>query len=103
MTIRAIFYDAGHTLVEPRPGIDELWDFLGHQLGVQIREEHRTEFPDVGAFFYSRLGEDGLGAYASDSAARSFWSEYYAYAVRDAAPDLPREELLSAGSAMFDW
>jgi putative hydrolase of the HAD superfamily len=103
MSIRAIFYDAGHTLVEPRPGINELWDFLGHQLGVQIGEEHRGEFPDVGAFFYSRLGEDGLGAYASDAAARNFWSEYYAYALHDAAPGVPREELLSAGSAMFDW
>ena len=103
MTIRAVFYDAGHTLVEPRPGIDELWDFLGHQLGVQIGMEHRGPFPDVGAFFYGRLGEDGLGAYASDAAARNFWSEYYAYALRDAAPGVPRDQLLSAGSAMFDW
>ncbi|HEY7802352.1 MAG TPA: HAD family hydrolase [Dehalococcoidia bacterium] len=103
MTIRAIFYDAGHTLVRPRPGIDELWDFLAHQLGIDIAAEHRGPFPDVGAFFYSRLGEDGLGSYASDDAARSFWSEYYAYALTDVAPDVPREQLLSAGSAEFDW
>src|SRR5581483_6981383 len=32
-----------------------------------------------------------------------FWAEYYAYALRDAAPGLEREELLSAGAAMFDW
>jgi HAD superfamily hydrolase (TIGR01549 family) len=103
MTIRAIFYDAGHTLVRPRPGIDELWDFLAHQLGIDIAAEHRGPFPDVGAFFYSRLGEDGLGSYASDDAARSFWSEYYAYALRDVAPDVSREQLLSAGSAEYDW
>lgn len=103
MTIRAIFYDAGHTLVRPRPGVDELWDFLAHQLGMNIEAQHRGAFPDVATFFYSRLGEDGLGAYASDAAARSFWSEYYAYALRDAAPDVSREQLLSAGSAMFDW
>ncbi|HEY8172500.1 MAG TPA: HAD family hydrolase [Dehalococcoidia bacterium] len=103
MTIRAIFYDAGHTLVRPRAEIDEVWDFLAHQLGIDIDAERRGDFPDVSAFFYSRLGEDGLGAYASDRAARSFWSEYYTYALRDAAPDLAREQALSAGEALYDW
>jgi putative hydrolase of the HAD superfamily len=101
--IRAIFYDAGHTLVRPRAGIDEVWDFLAHQLGITIAHEHRGEFPDVAAFFYSRLGEDGLGSYASDRAARSFWTEYYAFALRDVAPDLPLEEIRSAGEALYDW
>ncbi len=103
MTIRAIFYDAGHTLVRPRPEIEEVWDFLAHQIGIAIAADQRGPFPDVAAFFYTRLGEDGLGSYASDEAARTFWSEYYAYALRDAAPSLPRSELLSAGAAMFDW
>jgi putative hydrolase of the HAD superfamily len=103
LTIRAIFYDAGHTLVRPRPEVDEVWDFLAHQLGIDIAAEHRGAFPDVAAFFYSRLGEDGLGAYASDTAARTFWSEYYAYALRDAAPEMAKEELLSAGGAMWEW
>ncbi len=101
MTIRAIFYDAGHTLVRPRPEIDEVWDFLAHQLGADIAA--RGDFPDVGAFFYSRLGEDGLGSYASDAAARTFWSEYYAFALRDAAPDVPRAQALSAGEALYNW
>jgi putative hydrolase of the HAD superfamily len=103
MTIRAIFYDAGHTLVRPRAGIDEVWDFLAHQLGIDILAEHRGPFPDVAAFFYSRLGEDGLGAYASDRAARTFWTEYYAYALRDIAPDLPLAQVRSAGEALYDW
>jgi putative hydrolase of the HAD superfamily len=103
MTIRAIFYDAGHTLVRPRPEADEVWDFLAHQLGVTIEPARRGPFPDVGAFFYSRLGEDGLGSYASDAAARAFWSEYYAYALSEVVPEVPRQTLLSAGSAEFDW
>jgi HAD superfamily hydrolase (TIGR01549 family) len=103
LTIRAIFYDAGHTLVRPRPKAGEVWDFLAHQLGIDIDARHRAEFPDVAAFFYSRLGEDGLGAYASDRAARSFWSEYYAFALRDAAPGIEKQELLSAGGAMWEW
>jgi HAD superfamily hydrolase (TIGR01549 family) len=101
--IRAILYDAGHTLVRPRPGIDEVWDFLAGQLGVHIGEEQRGPFPDVHAFFYTRLGEDGLGSYASDAAARSFWAEYYAYALRDVAPDTPRAQVRSAGEALYDW
>ena len=101
--IRAIFYDAGHTLVKPRAEIGEVWDFLAHQLGMPIGEEHRGAFPDVAAFFYSRLGEDGLGSYASDRAARTFWTEYYAFALRDATPDLPLDEIRAAGEALYDW
>ena len=101
--IRAIFYDAGHTLVKPRAEIDEVWDFLAHQLGIAIGDEHRGAFPDVAAFFYSRLGEDGLGSYASDRAARTFWTEYYAFALRDVTPDLPTEQIRSAGEALYDW
>ena len=48
----------------------------------------RGPFPDVAAFFYSRLGEDGLGSYASDAAARNFWAEYYTFALKDAASDV---------------
>ncbi len=103
MPIRAIFYDAGQTLVYPRPEFNEVWDFLAHQLGIEIEAQKRAEFPDVGSFFYSRLGKDGLGAYSSDMAARNFWSAYYAHALRDAAPGLPRAQLLSAGEAMYDW
>ena len=101
--IRAIFYDAGHTLVRPRPDFHEVWDFLAHQLGIDIAMEHRGAFPDVGAFFYSRLGADGLGSYASDAAARSFWSEYYAFALRDIVGDLSRDEVIAAGEALYDW
>ena len=101
--IKAIFYDAGHTLVRPRAEIGEVWDFHAHQLGIQIHDVHRTEFPNVGAFFYSRLGEDGLGSYASDGAARSFWTTYYAHALRDVAADLPRAQIESAGGALYDW
>jgi putative hydrolase of the HAD superfamily len=57
----------------------------------------------VASFFYSRLGEDGLGSYASDAAARTFWSEYYAHALRDAAPGLSRDQALSAGNTLYDW
>lgn len=101
--IRAIFYDAGHTLVKPRAEIDEVWDFLAHQLGVTIAAEHRGDFPDVGAFFYSRLGEDGLGSYASDAKARTFWTEYYAFALRDVVRDVPDAQIRSAGEALYDW
>ncbi len=101
--IRAIFYDAGHTLVRPRAEIDEVWDFLAHQLGIDIAQEHRGPFPDVAAFFYTRLGQDGLGSYASDEKARAFWVEYYAYALASISHGASREQIESAGSALYDW
>jgi putative hydrolase of the HAD superfamily len=99
--VRAILYDAGRTLVRPRPQAPEIWDFLAGQLGIELARERKL--PDVGHFFYARLGEDGLGAYDSDARARSFWSEYYGQALIDAGVDLPREELISAGNALYDW
>ncbi len=103
MGIRGILYDAGHTLLKPRADREEVWEFLAHQLGVDIAVERRGEFPEVGPFYYARLGGAGLGAYSSDEEARRFWSEYYAHALREAGVDLPREELLSAGEAVYDW
>jgi REG-2-like HAD superfamily hydrolase len=100
-TVRAILYDAGRTLVQPRPQAPEIWDFLSAQLGVELARER--QFPDVGHYYYVRLGRDGLGAYDSDARARSFWAEYYAEALLDAGVDLPREELRSAGNAVYDW
>jgi len=98
---RAVLYDAGRTLVRPRPEAPEIWDFLAAQLGIELARE-RT-LPDVGHFYYARLGEDGLGAYDSDARARSFWSNYYAQALIDAGVDLARDELMSAGDALYDW
>ena len=98
---RAILYDAGRTLLRPRPEASDIWDFLSRQLGIDLARKRKL--PDVGHFFYARLGQDGLGAYDSDARARSFWSEYYAEALLDAGVDLPREELISAGNAVYDW
>ncbi len=100
-TIRGILYDAGRTLVRPRPQAAELWEFLSHQLGIEIAAD--SSMPDVGHFFYSRVGKDGLAAYDSDERARSFWREYYVRALMDAGADLPREELASAADALYDW
>ena len=100
-TIRGILYDAGRTLVHPRPDAPEIWDFLGGQLGVDLARERAL--PDVGHFFYRRFDQDGLGAYDSDARARSFWTEYYVGALIDAGVDLPRHLLSSAGDALYDW
>jgi FMN phosphatase YigB (HAD superfamily) len=101
MTIRAILYDAGRTLVHPRPLAADIWDFLAAQLGVVI--ERDRPLPDVGHFYYARLGEDGLGAYDSDERARSFWTEYYVHALLEAGIDLPNGQLVSAAHVLYDW
>jgi putative hydrolase of the HAD superfamily len=75
--------------------------FLSRQLGIDLAP--KRELPDVGHFYYARLGQDGLGAYDSDERARSFWTEYYVRALLEAGVDLPRAELVSAGHALYDW
>jgi len=99
--IRAILYDAGRTLMRPRPEAAEIWEFLARQLGLELPRERRL--PDVGHFFYARLGTDGLGAYDSDAKARSFWVEYYVQALQDASVDVSEEALRSAADAVYDW
>jgi len=94
--VRAILYDAGNTLVRPRPQAADIWEFLSRQLGIELAT--KRELPNVGHSFYARLG-----TYDSDERVRGFWSSYYAQALIDAGVDLPREELLSAGEAVYDW
>jgi REG-2-like HAD superfamily hydrolase len=100
-TVRAILYDAGRTLMRPRPEATDIWAFLSGQLGLDLPRDR--ELPDVGPFFYARTGQDGLGAYDSDERARTFWTEYYVHALMEAGAELPREALLSAGHAVYDW
>ena len=100
-TIRAILYDAGRTLIQPRLEAPDIWDFLGDQLGMKLARERAL--PDVGHHFYSRFGEDGMGAYDSDERARSFWASYYIQAMRETGVDLPKETLQSAADALYDW
>jgi putative hydrolase of the HAD superfamily len=95
-TVRAILYDAGHTLLRPRPQAADIWAFLSHQLGIELATTR--ELPNAGHFYYARIG-----TYDSDERARSFWAEYYAHALEGAGVDLPHEELLSAGNAVYDW
>jgi REG-2-like HAD superfamily hydrolase len=100
-TIRAIFYDAGRTLVHPRPLEPEIWSFLSEQLRVEIPPEH--SLPDVGHYYYARLGQDGLGSYDSDERARSFWISYYTQALIEAGVQQPEANLLHASNALYDW
>lgn len=98
---RAILYDAGRTLVRPRPQAPDIWDALAQELGLELARERAL--PDVGHFFRVRLGQDGLGAYDSDERARSFWAAYYTSALIDAGIDRPQRELIAAGNAVYDW
>ena len=100
-TIRALLYDAGHTLLRPRMDAPDIWDFLGDQLGLKLLRDR--VFPNLGHYFYSRFAEDGMGAYDSDDAARSFWASYYVQAMCDAGVDLPNEALRSAADALYVW
>lgn len=100
-SVRAILYDAGRTLMRPRPEAEDIWQFLARELGLDLA--CKRPLPDVGHFFYARVGRDGLGAYDSDDKARSFWGDYYIHALQDAGVTRPAEQLRSAVDAIYAW
>ena len=97
MTIRALFYDAGYTLVRATLEASDIWEFLARHLGVDLERERKL--PNVGHYYYIK----GMGKYDSDERARNFWSDYYVRALTEANVDLPREALVSASDALYDW
>jgi REG-2-like HAD superfamily hydrolase len=99
--VRAILYDAGRTLIRPRPEAEDIWQFLARKLDLELPSER--PLPDVGHFFYARVGRDGLGAYDSDDKARSFWGDYYIHALLQAGVKRPECELREAVDAIYDW
>jgi putative hydrolase of the HAD superfamily len=94
--LKAVIYDAGGTLLEGRPTIDELCDIAYDEFEVYIEpDQMREAMPDVAAFFHERRDTDGLGRYDSDEQARAFWREYYLEAFRRLNLE-HEEEILSA-------
>ncbi|MCH8025591.1 MAG: HAD-IA family hydrolase [Chloroflexi bacterium] len=95
--VRAIIYDAGHTLLRPRLEPPDIWDFLGGQLGVEFARER--PLPDAGYYFY----RDMMGEYDSDARARGFWNSYYVKAMQATGIDETDDNLQAAANALHDW
>lgn len=95
--LKAIIYDAGHTLLEPRLEAPDVWDFLAAELGIPF-DRTRT-LPNVGHYFYRNV----LGSYDSDARARGFWTSYYIKAMTEAGVCETRDRLEEATNALYDW
>ena len=65
MKVRAIFLDAGHTLVYPHPSVHAVYSAETSRLGVSIREEEFAGvFPEVFRSFVREYSERVLSAIA---------------------------------------
>ena len=96
-SVRAIIYDAGRTLLQPRLEPPDIWDFLGGQLGVEFDRER--PLPDVGHYFYRNM----MGEYYSDAQARGLWNTYYVTAMRETGVDETDDDMRAAAYALYDW
>ncbi|MEX2237924.1 MAG: HAD-IA family hydrolase [Dehalococcoidia bacterium] len=104
LPFKAVIYDAGHTLLQGRPTIDELCDIAFDEFEVYIEPEQlRAAMPDVGAFYQLRREEDGLGVYDSNERARSFWRGYYLEAFRRAGIEHDADVLSDLALRLNDW
>jgi putative hydrolase of the HAD superfamily len=100
--IRAVIYDAGETLLEPRPDLDELCRAAARH-GVRLTPEQLAPaLPDLAHFFHQRE-QAGRSVWESDQHTRQAWAEYYASAFAAAGVRAPRRELLAVGAALYDW
>ncbi len=95
--LKAVIYDAGHTLLEPRLKAPDIWDFLGTRLGIAF--DRTRAMPNVGVYFYRNV----MGSYDSDARARGFWNSYYIKAMTEAGVDEAGERLKDAVNALYDW
>jgi putative hydrolase of the HAD superfamily len=88
MTYRAVFFDAGETLVHPHPSFPELLsDLLGRE-GIYADPIDVREGVSIVADHFARAAEDGVLWTTSAHASKAFWMEVYrAFLARVGAGD----------------
>ncbi len=99
-TVKAVFFDAGNTLLLPHPSVEEVC--------AQVMEEHgyRVCLPDLrrGLEIAERYYEERYWSddtfWASEEEAAAMWSEMYALAVAEAGVEEASSRVL--GRALYD-
>lgn len=103
MTIKALLYDIGGTLLYPKPPLEELCAHAEAVSGLHVpHEAFGQALPYLRHFFGER--DQPLGSiWRSNHRIRETWAEYYAVAMQAIGVDAPVEQLLDAGRVMTDW
>lgn len=78
MKIRAVFFDAGYTLLRPSPSVEEVCVRVLRQRGLSV-ERHKIDqaMPEAQAFFRLARRLDGQHIWAAEETIRRFWTDYY--------------------------
>ena len=97
-----MIYDAGETLLEPRPDLEELCRVAARHGVVVTPAQLSSALPDL-AHFFRQWERPGRSVWESDEQTRRAWAEYYAHAFRAAGVTAARADLLAAGAAIYDW
>ena len=103
MTIKALIYDVGHTLLYPKPPLEELCAHAEEVSGLHIpHEAFGKALPYLRHFFQD--WDQPLGSlWSSPERTREAWAAYYAHAMEEIGIAAPREQKLAGGRVMTDW
>jgi putative hydrolase of the HAD superfamily len=99
--IKAIFFDAGFTLIHPQPVPSHVAE-IAAQHGISADVERMSEARQHGeVFFRTRLSADA-DIWASDEKVRKFWDGYYTMLLEHGADNLPAEKVALALEAIYE-
>lgn len=89
MTYRAVFFDAGETLLAPHPSFHEIFSAVLGEKGVQVEPERVFKaFEDVAPNFIEVLDKLGTTTWStSKEVSRKFWGTVYATAFSELGID----------------
>lgn len=100
--IKAIFFDAGFTLIHPQPVPHQLAQ-IAAQHGINADAERMNEARKKNqGFFQMQLSADA-DIWASDAKVRKFWDEYYTLLLAEGSEDaLPADKVALALEAAYE-
>lgn len=94
-SIRAIFFDAGFTLLAPHPSIAEIIGKVALERDLPLTHEClEAQLPAAEALLRSMVREDP-STWSDDRSIEAIWSAYYLRLLRPCLPDATEEEVAS--------
>ena len=88
MNLRAVFFDAGHTLLHAHPSVGVIYAREAEELGVRMDPDRMgAAFSKVFAENEAELAANSVGAIASDEQDAAMWRSIV-HRVHDATPEL---------------
>jgi putative hydrolase of the HAD superfamily len=96
--IRAIFFDAGNTLLQPHPSVEEVCAELLAGQGLQAPMEDIQRGLDLSERYYEERYWADDTFWASEEEAAAMWSEMYSLAMREVGV----EDYMAMGRLLYD-